>query len=309
MNTSDKILLPCFIASIAVNAVGVIVVANSSIFSPERHVETVKPIERPAEVLIARRAAPTPKPPEPTLTPLPTPTPPPTPQPKVTPTPNLQQTPPPPETRQQRTTATPKPNQPAPKLAMRNLGLGSTSKRSDGPAISANEVTGDARRGKPQATTEFAQGPKQAVDATPVPPPPAPEPTRTVPVAPPTPAPPTPPPPPPTPTPTPRPTPQPTPRVDTREPDRQEPLIVRVPQPRVSDDIDFGSLRSTSVVISFDVDREGQATNIRVKRGSGNSGLDDACKQAVQNGKYKPAVQDGMYVKAHGEYAFQFSGG
>lgn len=84
---------------------------------------------------------------------------------------------------------------------------------------------------------------------------------------------------------------------------------MRVGQPRVSDDVDFGSLRSTTVVISFDVDREGQATNIRVKRGSGNRGLDEACKQAVQSGKFKPAVQDGMYVKARGEYSFRFSSG
>ena len=105
------------------------------------------------------------------------------------------------------------------------------------------------------------------------------------------------------------PQPTPTPRVDTREADRQEPLIVRVPQPRVSDDVDLAALRSTTVVVSFEVDREGQATNIRIKRSSGNSGLDEACKQAVQSGKYKPAVQDGMFVKARGEYSFQFSGG
>lgn len=78
MDQSDKLLWPCFLASLVVNTIGIMAVANSSILDPKRQIVMPKSEERHEALLYHRptpKPPPTPRPVQPTPTPPPTPTP------------------------------------------------------------------------------------------------------------------------------------------------------------------------------------------------------------------------------------------
>jgi len=62
-----------------------------------------------------------------------------------------------------------------------------------------------------------------------------------------------------------------------------------------------------NVTVEYTVDTEGRATGIRVSSSSGNGDLDQAAIEAVQNRRYKPAVQAGIPRDYRKRETFRFS--
>ncbi len=60
-------------------------------------------------------------------------------------------------------------------------------------------------------------------------------------------------------------------------------------------------------VISFEVDENGRISGARIKKSSGNNDFDNKCRDAVQQGRGTPAVQDHIPYRARGEYTFTTS--
>ncbi len=73
--------------------------------------------------------------------------------------------------------------------------------------------------------------------------------------------------------------------------------------------LDISTLSSTSVTISFEIDENGHASGVHVTHSCGNSEMDDACKEAVRNTRFQPAVQDHLKLRASAEHTFDVGSG
>src|SRR5579883_1704558 len=91
-------------------------------------------------------------------------------------------------------------------------------------------------------------------------------------------------------------------------PDRAEPVPDtdngNWPDVTLPDDVDVSSLTSSTIVISFEVDKRGRPRGARVKRSSGNSEVDNEMIEAVMKMRFKPAVQNGEAQEMEDEHAF-----
>ena len=59
-----------------------------------------------------------------------------------------------------------------------------------------------------------------------------------------------------------------------------------------ADGIDASSLTNTTIIVRFDIDEQGHASNVRVTQGSGNTDMDRRCEDAVRHAHCQPAIQD-----------------
>ncbi len=298
----DRLLTYCFLASILINAVFVLLVGNSRIFATEDVVNTLRAREiTDYKPPVPERPRPKPK------------TPPPPPKPEPRPEPKPRQAPPQPRqvVRQP---------QPRPRVNIRQPVRSSRPARNEQTRSSAPQVGGDpgpvaptptgsgstrgqiasnisgGETGFQSDTQDPAPGP---IVRTPAPPPP---PAAALPPPPPIPVP-TPAPPPPQPVPTP-PAPEPPPPAN-REAERQTPEpIGGAPRLRLTSGADVSSLASATIVIACVVDESGVPKHIRVQQGSGDGAIDQAAVAAIRAKRFRPAVQDGLAREA--PYVFRF---
>lgn len=77
--------------------------------------------------------------------------------------------------------------------------------------------------------------------------------------------------------------------------------------PPLPDGVELGQLESTTVIISYEVDESGHPTNVKVRKRSGNSELDEKCIEAVRRARYLPAVQDHIPYAARTSFSFNFT--
>ena len=303
MDNSDRLLVPCFFASLVLNAIGVWTVSASQVFDPNRR-PPPPPKADPARQVVQLYKRPTPTPP-PTPKPVqPTPTPPPTPTPEPTPTPKVATpTPPPALTRVQSNTVKPvRPQKPVPQLAQKSLALGSASDRGQGPVILSNEQKGDVDTGTKVVTTEHVEGPKAATPYAPPPPPPTPVPATPGP------------PPPPVATPkpyipTPSPPPPPPPHVNaevTSTPatpvDGWDKIVSNVQLP---DGVGISDLRHNTVTVTIETDEHGRVKSVHVDSGTGNGDVDSQIRDGVRKMRWNPPMQDGQALPARFQHTFQ----
>lgn len=68
--------------------------------------------------------------------------------------------------------------------------------------------------------------------------------------------------------------------------------------------LSIAELSSTTVTVEYEIDENGHAINVHVTKHSGNSDLDEACKEAIRSTRFKPAVQDHLKLRASGSHDF-----